>query len=63
MADQEQRLSGGRSWSGVVRIGDTVRRPLHIRSEFVQALLRDFEAIGSTGRRASSASMIKDGRR
>jgi hypothetical protein len=33
----------------VVRVGDTVRRPLHSNSEFVQDLLRHFEAVGFDG--------------
>lgn len=40
---------GGRQSSGVVRVGDTVRRPLHRNSEFVHALLRHFEAVGFDG--------------
>lgn len=35
--------------SGVVRVGDTVRRPLHANSEFVHELLRHFEAVGFDG--------------
>jgi Phosphotransferase enzyme family len=49
MADHEVRLVGGRQSSGIVRVGDTVRRPLHPNSEFVHALLRHFEAVGFDG--------------
>lgn len=49
MAASETPLSGGRQSQGVVRIGDTVRRPLHRNSEFVHALLRHFEASGFSG--------------
>lgn len=43
------QLVGGRQSSGIVRVGDTVRRPLHRNSEFVHALLRHFEAVGFDG--------------
>ena len=49
MTDAETILPGGRQTSGIVRIGDTVRRPLHRTSEFVHALLRHFEAVGFDG--------------
>ena len=45
----EQPLNGGARTSGVVRVGATVRRPRHARSEFVHALLRHLEAAGFTG--------------
>jgi hypothetical protein len=45
----EQRLEGGRQTAGVVRAGDTVRRPLHRNSQFVQSVLRHLEAVGFTG--------------
>jgi len=35
--------------TSIVRIGDTVRRPLRRNSEFVHALLRHFEAVGFDG--------------
>jgi hypothetical protein len=35
--------------TAVVRVGDTVRRPLHRNSEFVHDLLRHFEAVGFDG--------------
>jgi hypothetical protein len=49
MTDGEVQLVGGRQSSGIVRVGGTVRRPLHRNSEFVHALLRHFEAIGFDG--------------
>lgn len=42
-------LDGGRTTAGVVRIGDTVRRPLTDRAPFVHGLLRHLEARGFTG--------------
>ena len=45
----EQRLAGGRQTPGVVRVGDTVRRPLNRNSEFVQSVLRYLEVVGFTG--------------
>jgi len=42
----EVPLSGGRVTSGVVRIGNTVRRPLGPNSTFVHALLRHLESVG-----------------
>lgn len=44
-----QPLFGGRSTTGIVRIGDTVRRPLTSRSPFVHALLLHLEAVGFDG--------------
>jgi aminoglycoside phosphotransferase (APT) family kinase protein len=38
----ERPLSGGRITPGVVQIGDTVRRPAPLRSQFVVKLLRAF---------------------
>jgi hypothetical protein len=49
MGHGEVELVGGRQSSGVVRVGDTVRRPLHRNSDFVHALLRHFEAVGFEG--------------
>ena len=43
---EEIPLPGGRVTSGVVRIGDTVRRPVGPNSTFVQALLRHLESVG-----------------
>lgn len=34
---------------GIVRVGDTVRRPLHPRSEYVRDVLRHLEAVGFGG--------------
>ena len=42
----EVPLSGGRVTSGVVRIGNTVRRPLGPNSTFVHTLLRHLESVG-----------------
>ncbi len=42
-------LLGGDVTEGVVRVGDTVRRPLTANSPFVHALLRHLEAVGFTG--------------
>jgi Ser/Thr protein kinase RdoA (MazF antagonist) len=49
MSDGEEQLTGGAQSSGVVRVGETVRRPVHRNSEFVHALLRHFEAVGFDG--------------
>lgn len=49
MIDEEIPLDGGRGPIGIVRVGDTVRRPLHRNSEFVHALLRHFESVGFDG--------------
>jgi hypothetical protein len=49
VTDGELKLVGGRLSRGVVRVGDTVRRPLHRNSGFVHALLRHFEAVGFDG--------------
>ena len=48
VTDCELKLLGGLA-PGIVRVGDTVRRPLHRNSEFVHALLRHFEAVGFDG--------------
>ena len=45
----EEPLAGGFQTPGVVRVGDTVRRPLHARSEYVHAVLRHLEAVGFDG--------------
>ena len=47
--DLEQPLTGGAQTSGLVRVGDTVRRPSHPRSGFVQRLLRHLEDVGFAG--------------
>jgi len=49
MADEEVQLTGGRQRKGIVRVGDTVRRPMHRKSEFIHALLQHFEAVGFDG--------------
>lgn len=45
MAD-ETPLEGGRVTPGVVRVGDTVRRPLSANSPFVHRLLEHLEEVG-----------------
>ncbi|MGP4101522.1 phosphotransferase [Nonomuraea sp. KM90] len=42
-------LAGGDVTEGVVRVGDTVRRPVGPNSPFVHALLRHLEAVGFPG--------------
>jgi hypothetical protein len=49
MAAEEIALPGGRTTSGVVRVGDTVRRPLKSNSPFVHQLLKHLEAQGFAG--------------
>jgi hypothetical protein len=49
MADVEIALIGGRSTAGVVRLGDTVRRPVSSNSYFVHGVLRHLESSGFTG--------------
>jgi hypothetical protein len=46
---EEIPLAGGRQTAGVVRVGDTVRRPTGSRSPFVHDLLRFLEAVGFSG--------------
>jgi hypothetical protein len=45
----EQKLAGGAQTAGVVRVGATVRRPLHARSAYVHELLGHLERVGFTG--------------
>jgi hypothetical protein len=45
----EQQLTGGAQTAGVVRVGATVRRPLHHRSDYVHQVLRHLERVGFTG--------------
>jgi aminoglycoside phosphotransferase (APT) family kinase protein len=45
----EVPLTGGRLTSGVVRVGDTVRRPTGPHAPFVHRLLRHLEAVGFDG--------------
>jgi hypothetical protein len=49
MAAQEVALSGRQTTSGVVRVGDTVRRPLTSNSPFVHQLLKHLEGQGFAG--------------
>ena len=42
-------LTGGRTTPGVVRVGQTVRRPSALNSDFVHRLLRYLEAVGFDG--------------
>ena len=43
---KEEPLEGGRSSQGLVRIGNTVRRPLSPNSKFVHQVLRQLERTG-----------------
>ena len=52
--DQEVALIGGRATEGVVRIGDTVRRPIKARAPFVHELLRHWRYVDSVAFRGSS---------
>jgi hypothetical protein len=45
----ELALEGGCQTNGVVRVGDTVRRPLHARSEYVHAVLKHLASVGFDG--------------
>jgi hypothetical protein len=45
----ELQLTGGMSTPGVVRLGDTVRRPVKPDADFVHGLLAHFEATGFAG--------------
>jgi hypothetical protein len=49
MTEEEIPLTGGMSTPGVVRVGDTVRRPLKPDSDYVHALLLHFERMGFDG--------------
>ena len=42
-------MHDGRHTRGIVRMGDTVRRPLHARSDYVHALLDHLAAVGFPG--------------
>ncbi|CAN5309067.1 hypothetical protein BH11ACT3_BH11ACT3_24160 [soil metagenome] len=46
---EPQPLTGGRQTAGVVRIGDTVRRPRHARSDDIVQLLTELRARGFDG--------------
>jgi hypothetical protein len=45
----EQALEGGCQTDGVVRVGETVRRPLHARSEYVHSVLEHLASVGFDG--------------
>ena len=45
----EEKLAGGAQTAGVVRVGATVRRPLHARSDYVHELLGHLERAGFAG--------------
>lgn len=48
--DQDEiPLAGGDVTEGVVRVGDTVRRPMSARSPFVHSILRHLEGVGFDG--------------
>lgn len=49
VADQEVPLQGGKINQGIVRVGNTVRRPLHPWSTTVHALLQHLERVGFEG--------------
>lgn len=49
MAPAEVLLCGGEASEGVVRVGDTVRRPVRKSTPAVQALLGHLEAVGFDG--------------
>jgi Phosphotransferase enzyme family len=49
MSDGEERLSGGRNTSDIVRDGDRLRRPLGPWSASVHEFLRHLESVGFTG--------------
>lgn len=49
MIADELPLSGGRITPGVVRVGDTVRRPTRANSPFVRDLLSHLEVVGFEG--------------
>lgn len=48
-ADQELPLTGGRATPGVVRVGNTVRRPLKSDSDFIHRLLNHLQESGFDG--------------
>jgi hypothetical protein len=48
MSDYEERLGGGYN-NVVVRVGDTVRRPINEWTPAVHALLKHLESVGFTG--------------
>ena len=46
MVSAEVNLTGGRTTPGVVRVGETVRRPISANADFVHGLLRHLESRG-----------------
>ena len=48
-SEPEVPLLGGDVTEGIVRVGATVRRPVHANSKLVHALLRHLENVGFTG--------------
>ncbi len=48
-AREEVALTGGRITQGVVRVGNTVRRPTGPHTPFVHSLLRHLEEVGFDG--------------
>lgn len=48
-SEPEVPLLGGDVTEGIVRVGATVRRPVHANSKLVHALLRHLETVGFTG--------------
>jgi hypothetical protein len=49
MSQNETILIGGRTTTGVVKVGETIRRPPTPNVGFVRALLRHLEAVGFEG--------------
>jgi hypothetical protein len=49
MTEHEEPLASGHTTKGVVRVGDTVRRPLHMNSAFVHRLLEHLAVQGHPG--------------
>lgn len=47
--EEGERVFVGGTTPGVVRVGDTVRRPVHGRWRYVHAVLRHLEAVGFPG--------------
>jgi hypothetical protein len=47
--EPEQELHGGAQTAGIVRVGTTVRRPLHARADYVHKVLRHLERAGFDG--------------
>jgi hypothetical protein len=48
-AGEKALLTGGRITQGVVRVGNTVRRPTGPHTPFVHSLLRHLEEVGFDG--------------